>query len=204
MHANKREELPRAGAGDIIAARAEADHSPATPWPTRRSDHLESMTFPDPVIYWPSTEDEERPGKWAPPIQKLARRPDLPGPTDDETGQTRSSPAWVTAPGDPGRSDARRVQGRGEVGKPQVAYREERSSVWSRKRTTPQEADGGPARYAKCRSGSTARDDLRWPSYEFVTRHRDASARVHPSATPALGANAVRQSWPGTRWWGSS
>src|SRR5262249_41209961 len=54
MHANKREELPRAGAGDIIAvAGLKQTTTGDTLSDAQKPIVLESMTFPAPVIYVP-------------------------------------------------------------------------------------------------------------------------------------------------------
>ncbi|MBV9547096.1 MAG: elongation factor G, partial [Chloroflexi bacterium] len=91
MHANKREELPRAGAGDIIAvAGLKQTTTGDTLADPQKPIILESMTFPDPVIYVaiePKTKSDQE--KLGTAIQKLAEEdPTFQVRTDDETGQT--------------------------------------------------------------------------------------------------------------------
>src|SRR6202171_668961 len=91
MHANKREELPRAGAGDIIAvAGLKQTTTGDTLSDPAKPVILESMTFPAPVInvaIEPKTKsDQERLGT---AIQRLAEEdPTFQVQTDQETGQT--------------------------------------------------------------------------------------------------------------------
>jgi len=91
MHANKREELPRAGAGDIIAiAGMKQTTTGDTLADPAKPIVLESMTFPAPVIdvaIEPKTKaDQEKLGI---AIQKLAEEdPTFRVHNDEETGQT--------------------------------------------------------------------------------------------------------------------
>ena len=91
MHANKREELPRAGAGDIIAvAGLKQTTTGDTLSDSQKPIVLESMTFPAPVIYVaiePRTKSDQE--KLGTAIQKLAEEdPTFQVRTDEETGQT--------------------------------------------------------------------------------------------------------------------
>ena len=91
MHANKREELPRAGAGEIIAvAGLKQTTTGDTLSDAQKPIVLESMTFPAPVIdvaIEPKTKaDQEKLGV---AIQKLAEEdPTFRVHNDEETGQT--------------------------------------------------------------------------------------------------------------------
>jgi elongation factor G len=127
MHANKREELESAGAGDIIAA---VGLKYTTTGDTLADEDqpvlLESMVFPDPVIsvaIEPKTKvDQEKMGV---ALQRLAEEdPTFKIRTDEETGQTL---IW-------GMGELhleiivdrmlREFKVEANVGKPQVAYRE--------------------------------------------------------------------------------
>src|SRR5689334_16832119 len=91
MHANKREELPRAGAGDIIAvAGLKQTTTGDTLSDPAKPVILESMTFPAPVIsvaIEPKTKSDQE--KLGIAIQKLAEEdPTFQVKNDLETGQT--------------------------------------------------------------------------------------------------------------------
>ena len=207
MHANKREELPRAGAGDIIAV---AGLKQTTTGDTLCDPHkpivLESMTFPAPGhLGGHRAEDEERPGE-ARRRDPEARRggPDLPGPqrrgdrSDDHRRHGRA------APGDPGRPDAPRVQGRGERRQaagglprddPRTVEREDLTSTRSRR--------VAPASTPRCRSARAARAG---PPTDRPTSSRTrspvaASRRSSsPRSTRARRRPCSTASWPATRW----
>ena len=98
MHANKREELPRAGAGDIIAvAGLKQTTTGDTLSDPQKPIVLESMTFPAPVIdvaIEPKTKaDQEKLGI---AIQKLAEEDPTFRSTTTRRPVRRSSPAWAS------------------------------------------------------------------------------------------------------------
>src|SRR6202030_2900797 len=127
MHANKREELPRAGAGDIIAvAGLKQPTTGDTLCDPQKPMVLESMTSRAPVIdvaIEPKTKaDQEKLGV---AIQKLAEEdPTFQVKQDDETGPTiiaGMGELHVEVLVNRMRSD---YKVEANIGKPQVAYRE--------------------------------------------------------------------------------
>ncbi|MGH8960444.1 MAG: elongation factor G, partial [Jatrophihabitantaceae bacterium] len=152
MHANKREELPRAGAGDIIAvAGLKQTTTGDTLSDPQKPIILESMTFPDPVIYVaiePKTKSDQE--KLGVAIQKLADEdPTFQVRTDEDTGQTIIAgmgelhlEVWVDRM-------RREFKVEANVGKPQVAYRETIRRVVEREDLTYKKQTGGSGQYAK-------------------------------------------------------
>jgi len=152
MHANKREELPRAGAGDIIAV---AGLKQTTTGDTLSDSHkpivLESMTFPAPVIevaIEPKTKSDQE--KLGVAIQKLAEEdPTFQVQNDEETGQTiikGMGELHLEILVDRMRREFNVVA---NVGKPQVAYRETIKRVVEREDLTYKKQTGGSGQYAK-------------------------------------------------------
>ncbi|MDQ6848824.1 MAG: elongation factor G, partial [Actinomycetota bacterium] len=127
MHANKREELPRAGAGEIIAvAGLKQTTTGDTLSDPQKPIVLESMTFPAPVIdvaIEPRTKaDQEKLGI---AIQKLAEEdPTFRVQNDAETGQTVISGMGELHLEILVDRMRREFEVEANVGKPQVAYRE--------------------------------------------------------------------------------
>jgi elongation factor G len=152
MHANKREELPRAGAGDIIAvAGLKQTTTGDTLSDSQKPIVLESMTFPAPVIdvaIEPKTKSDQE--KLGIAIQKLAEEdPTFRVHNDEETGQT-----VISGMGELHLEilvDRMRREFRVEanVGKPQVAYRETIRRVVEREDLTYKKQTGGSGQYAK-------------------------------------------------------
>jgi elongation factor G len=152
MHANKREELPRAGAGDIIAV---AGLKQTTTGDTLSDPHkpivLESMTFPAPVIevaIEPKTKSDQE--KLGVAIQKLAEEdPTFQVQNDEETGQTiikGMGELHLEILVDRMR---REFKVEANVGKPQVAYRETIKRIVEREDLTYKKQTGGSGQYAK-------------------------------------------------------
>jgi elongation factor G len=152
MHANKREELPRAGAGDIIAV---AGLKQTTTGDTLSDPHkaivLESMTFPAPVIYVaiePKTKSDQE--KLGVAIQKLAEEdPTFQVRTDDDTGQTIIAGMGELHLEILVDRMRREFKVEANVGKPQVAYRETIKRVVEREDLTYKKQTGGSGQYAK-------------------------------------------------------
>ncbi|MEO6884767.1 MAG: elongation factor G [Jatrophihabitantaceae bacterium] len=152
MHANKREELPRAGAGDIIAvAGLKQTTTGDTLCDPQKPIILESMTFPAPVIYVaiePKTKSDQE--KLGIAIQKLADEdPTFQVNTDQDTGQTIIAgmgelhlEIWVDRM-------RREFHVEANVGKPQVAYRETIRRIVEREDLTYKKQTGGSGQYAK-------------------------------------------------------
>jgi elongation factor G len=152
MHANKREELPRAGAGDIIAvAGLKQTTTGDTLSDPQKPIVLESMTFPAPVIevaIEPKTKSDQE--KLGVAIQKLAEEdPTFQVQNDEETGQTiikGMGELHLEILVDRMR---REFKVEANVGKPQVAYRETVKRIVEREDLTYKKQTGGSGQYAK-------------------------------------------------------
>jgi elongation factor G len=156
MHANKREEIPRVGAGDIVAVMGLKDTTTGeTLCDEKNSVVLESMNFPAPVIHVAiepkSKGDQERLGT---AIQRLSDEdPTFQVRTDEETGQT-----IIAGMGELHLEvlvDRMRREFRVEanVGKPQVAYRETITKKIDRIDYTHKKQTGGSGQFAKVQIG---------------------------------------------------
>ena len=127
MHANKREEIPTAGAGDIVAVMGLKDTTTGnTLCEPGHPVVLESMTFPAPVIsvaIEPKTKSDQE--KLGTAIQRLAEEdPTFQVRTDEETGQTIISGMGELHLEVLVDRMQREFGVEATVGKPQVAYRE--------------------------------------------------------------------------------
>jgi elongation factor G len=152
MHANKREELPRAGAGDIIAvAGLKQTTTGDTLSDPQKPIVLESMTFPDPVIYVaiePKTKTDQE--KLGTAIQKLAEEdPTFQVRTDEDTGQTIISGMGELHLEILVDRMRREFKVEANVGKPQVAYRETVRRAVDKEEYTHRKQTGGSGQYAK-------------------------------------------------------
>ena len=172
MHANKREELPRAGAGDIIAvAGLKQTTTGDTLSDPQKPIILESMTFPDPVIsvaIEPKTKSDQE--KLGTAIQKLAEEdPTFQVQNDEETGQTiieGMGELHLEILVDRMR---REFKVEANVGKPQVAYRETIRRIVEREDLTYKKQTGGSGQYAKVQVRLEPLERTAdGPSYEFV------------------------------------
>jgi len=152
MHANKREEIPRAGAGQIVAVMGLKDTTTGdTLCAPSAPVILESMTFPAPVISVAieprSKGDQEKLGT---AIQRLAEEdPTFQVRTDEETGQT-----IISGMGELHLEvlvDRMRREFRVEanVGKPQVAYRETIRRKVEKIDYTHKKQTGGSGQYGR-------------------------------------------------------
>ncbi|NUU24588.1 MAG: elongation factor G [Streptomycetaceae bacterium] len=170
MHADKREEIGAAGAGDIVAvaglrqtATGETLCDPAHPVV------LESMEFPDPVIevaIEPATQgDADRLGI---AIQRLAEEdPSFHVGTDRDTGQTIVSgmgELHLEVLVDRMRTEFGVLA---DVGRPRVAYRETLRAAVERHEYTHRKQNGGNGQYAKVQ---IALEPLEGEHYEFVSK----------------------------------
>ncbi|NCV34883.1 MAG: elongation factor G, partial [Actinobacteria bacterium] len=127
MHANKREEIPQASAGDIIAVMGLKDTTTGdTLCDSDNPVILESMDFPDPVIHVaiePKTKGDQE--KLGVAIQRLAEEdPTFHVRTDEETGQTIIGGMGELHLEILVDRMKREFKVEANVGKPQVAYRE--------------------------------------------------------------------------------
>ncbi len=192
MHANKREELPRAGAGEIIAV---AGLKQTTTGDTLSDPHkpiiLESMTFPAPVIdvaIEPRTKvDQEKLGI---AIQKLAEEdPTFRVQNDEETGQTVISGMGELHLEILVDRMRREFSVEANVGKPQVAYRETIRRVVEREDLVYKKQTGGSGQYAKVQIKLEPLPlTADGPSYEFV--NDVTGGRIPREFIPSVDAGA--------------
>jgi elongation factor G len=127
MHANKREEIERVGAGDIVAVMGLKQTTTGETLSDMKSPViLESMNFPAPVInvaIEPKTKVDQQ--KLGTAIQRLAEEdPSFQVRTDDETGQTIISGMGELHLEVLVDRMKREFKVEANVGRPQVAYRE--------------------------------------------------------------------------------
>jgi elongation factor G len=192
MHANKREELPRAGAGEIIAvAGLKQTTTGDTLSDPQKPIVLESMTFPAPVIdvaIEPKTKSDQE--KLGIAIQKLAEEdPTFRVHNDEETGQT-----VISGMGELHLEilvDRMRREFRVEanVGKPQVAYRETIRRVVERQDLVYKKQTGGSGQYAKVQVRLEPLPlTADGPSYEFV--NSVTGGRIPKEFIPSVDAGA--------------
>ena len=187
MHANKREEIPAVGAGDIIAVMGLKDTTtgetlcdPANPV------ILESMTFPAPVIHVaiePKTKGDQE--KLGVAIQRLAEEdPSFKVHTDEETGQTiigGMGELHLEILVDRMR---REFKVEANVGKPQVAYRETIRSKVDRLDYTHKKQTGGSGQFAKVQIALEPNDV--GAGYEFV--NKVTGGRIPKEYIPSVDA----------------
>jgi elongation factor G len=152
MHANKRQEIDRVGAGHIVAVMGLKD---TTTGDTLSADNapviLESMTFPAPVIHVavePKTKsDQERLGT---AIQRLSEEdPTFQVRTDEETGQTIIAGMGELHLDVLVDRMRREFNVEANVGKPQVAYRETITKKVEKVEYTHKKQTGGSGQFAR-------------------------------------------------------
>ena len=191
MHANKREEIARVGAGDIVAVMGLKDTTTGeTLCDEKNPVVLESMNFPAPVIHVAiepkSKGDQERLGT---AIQRLSDEdPTFQVRTDEETGQT-----IIAGMGELHLEvlvDRMRREFRVEanVGKPQVAYRETITKKVERIDYTHKKQTGGSGQFAKVQisiepSSGTSEGE---GGYEFV--NAVGGGRIPREYSPSVDA----------------
>jgi elongation factor G len=192
MHANKREELPRAGAGEIIAvAGLKQTTTGDTLSDAQKPIVLESMTFPAPVIdvaIEPKTKaDQEKLGI---AIQKLAEEdPTFRVHNDEETGQTVISGMGELHLEILVDRMKREFKVEANVGKPQVAYRETIRRVVEREDLTYKKQTGGSGQYAKVQIRLEPLPmTADGPSYEF--ENAVTGGRIPKEFIPSVDAGA--------------
>jgi elongation factor G len=192
MHSNKREELSRAGAGEIIAV---AGLKQTTTGETLSDPNnpivLESMTFPAPVIdvaIEPKTKaDQEKLGI---AIQKLAEEdPTFRVQNDEETGQTVISGMGELHLEILVDRMKREFSVEANVGKPQVAYRETIRRVVEREELTYKKQTGGSGQFAKVQVKLEPLPmTADGPTYEFV--NAVTGGRIPKEFIPSVDAGA--------------
>jgi len=152
MHANKREEIERVGAGDIVAVMGlkqtttgETLCDPASPV------ILESMTFPAPVIHVaiePKTKVDQQ--KLGTAIQRLAEEdPSFQVRTDEETGQTIIAGMGELHLEILVDRMKREFKVDANVGRPQVAYRETIRRTVDKLEYTHKKQTGGSGQFGR-------------------------------------------------------
>ncbi len=192
MHANKREELPRAGAGDIIAvAGLKQTTTGDTLSDPQKPIILESMTFPDPVIYVaiePKTKSDQE--KLGTAIQKLAEEdPTFQVRSDEETGQTVISGMGELHLEILVDRMRREFKVEANVGKPQVAYRETIRRVVEKEEYTHKKQTGGSGQFAKVQIKLEPLEmTADGASYEFV--NSVTGGRIPREFIPSVDAGA--------------
>ncbi|MEI7778044.1 MAG: elongation factor G [Actinomycetes bacterium] len=152
MHANKREEIPAVGAGDIVAVMGLKDTTTGeTLCDSSKQIVLESMNFPAPVIHVaiePKTKGDQ--DKLGTAIQRLSEEdPTFKVRTDEETGQTiigGMGELHLEILVDRMR---REFHVEANVGKPQVAYRETITKAVTKVEYTHKKQTGGSGQYAR-------------------------------------------------------
>jgi len=152
MHANKREEIPQASAGDIIAVMGLKDTTTGdTLCDIDKPVILESMDFPAPVIHVaiePKTKGDQE--KLGVAIQRLAEEdPTFHVRTDEETAQTIIGGMGELHLEILVDRMKREFKVEANVGKPQVAYRETLRKPVARYDYTHKKQTGGSGQFAK-------------------------------------------------------
>src|SRR6266511_2681254 len=192
MHANKREERPRATAGDIIAVQGLKQTTTGdTLCDPAHPVILESMTFPEPVISVAiepkSKADQEKLGT---AIQRLAEEdPTFRVRNDEETGQTVISGMGELHLDILVDRMRREFSVAANIGKPQVAYRETIRRAVVKVEYTHKKQTGGSGQYAKVvitlEPLPITSDG---PTYEFV--NAVTGGRIPKEFIPSVDAGA--------------
>jgi elongation factor G len=189
MHANKREEMPSAGAGMIIAVMGLKDTTtgntlcdPANPV------ILESMDFPAPVIsvaIEPKTKaDQEKLGI---AIQRLAEEdPTFHVESDEETGDTVISGMGELHLEILVDRMRREFNVEANVGKPQVAYRETIRKAVERHDYTHKKQSGGSGQFAKVQIALHPIIDGGEKHYDFI--NKVTGGRIPKEYIPSVDA----------------
>ncbi|MBS2965466.1 elongation factor G [Actinocrinis puniceicyclus] len=169
MHANKREEIPSVGAGDIVAVMGLKDTTTGeTLCDQAHPVVLESMNFPAPVIsvaIEPKTKSDQE--KLGTAIQRLAEEdPSFQVRTDEETGQTIIAGMGELHLEILVDRMRREFKVEANVGKPQVAYRETIRRAVPKVEYTHKKQTGGSGQYARVIIGIEPIES--GEGYEFV------------------------------------
>ncbi len=152
MHANKRTEIERAGAGDIVAVMGlKQTTTGETLCDDKHPIVLESMNFPAPVIsvaIEPKTKADQQ--KLGTAIQRLAEEdPSFQVRTDEDTGQTVISGMGELHLEILVDRMKREFKVEANVGKPQVAYRETISKKVEKVEYTHKKQTGGSGQFGR-------------------------------------------------------
>ncbi|MFG2002728.1 elongation factor G [Spirillospora sp. NPDC048911] len=152
MHANKRTEIERVGAGDIVAVMGlKQTTTGETLCDEKNPIVLESMNFPAPVIHVaiePKTKADQQ--KLGTAIQRLAEEdPSFQVRTDEETGQTVISGMGELHLEILVDRMKREFKVEANVGKPQVAYRETITRKVAKVEYTHKKQTGGSGQFGR-------------------------------------------------------
>ncbi|MFC9977718.1 elongation factor G [Spirillospora sp. NPDC127200] len=152
MHANKREEIERVGAGDIVAVMGlKQTTTGETLCDEKNPIVLESMNFPAPVIHVaiePKTKADQQ--KLGTAIQRLAEEdPSFTVRTDEETGQTVIAGMGELHLEILVDRMRREFKVEANVGKPQVAYRETITRKVEKVEYTHKKQTGGSGQFGR-------------------------------------------------------
>ncbi|WP_242902970.1 elongation factor G [Actinomadura terrae] len=152
MHANKRTEIERAGAGDIVAVMGlKQTTTGETLCDEKNPIVLESMNFPAPVIHVaiePKTKADQQ--KLGTAIQRLAEEdPSFQVRTEEDTGQTVISGMGELHLEILVDRMKREFKVDANVGKPQVAYRETISRKVEKVEYTHKKQTGGSGQFGR-------------------------------------------------------
>ncbi|HEX6485820.1 MAG TPA: elongation factor G [Nocardioidaceae bacterium] len=152
MHANKRQEIERVGAGDIVAVMGlKQTTTGETLCDEKNPVILESMNFPAPVInvaIEPKTKADQQ--KLSTAIQRLAEEdPSFQVRTDEETGQTVISGMGELHLEVLVDRMKREFKVEANVGRPQVAYRETIRRKVEKVEYTHKKQTGGSGQYGR-------------------------------------------------------
>jgi elongation factor G len=152
MHANKRTEIERAGAGDIIAVMGlKQTTTGETLCDDKNPIVLESMNFPAPVIHVaiePKTKADQQ--KLGTAIQRLAEEdPSFTVRTEEDTGQTVISGMGELHLEILVDRMKREFKVEANVGKPQVAYRETITKKVEKVEYTHKKQTGGSGQFGR-------------------------------------------------------
>jgi elongation factor G len=191
MHANKREERDSAGAGMIVAVMGLKDTTTGeTLCDVAKPVILESMDFPDPVIFVaiePKTKSDQE--KLGIAIQRLSEEdPTFHVKTDEETGQTiigGMGELHLEILVDRMR---REFNVEANVGKPQVAYRETLRKNVDRYDYTHKKQTGGSGQFAKIQIAIGPLPLGTEGGYEFV--NKVTGGRIPREYIPSVDAGA--------------
>jgi elongation factor G len=152
MHANKREEISRVGAGDIVAVMGlKQTTTGETLCDEKNPIVLESMSFPAPVIHVavePKTKADQQ--KLGTAIQRLAEEdPSFQVHTDEETGQTIIAGMGELHLEIIVDRMKREFKVDANVGRPQVAYRETITKTVEKVEYTHKKQTGGSGQFGR-------------------------------------------------------
>ncbi|UED84645.1 elongation factor G [Streptomyces profundus] len=186
MHANKREEIDRVGAGDIVAVMGlKQTTTGETLSDANNQIILESMEFPAPVIEVAiepkSKGDQEKLGV---AIQRLAEEdPSFQVKTNEETGQTIIAGMGELHLDVLVDRMKREFKVEANVGKPQVAYRETLRRAVEKVDYTHKKQTGGSGQFAKVQ---ISLEPLEGDGYEF--ENKVTGGRIPREYIPSVDA----------------